>query len=401
MRLSDAWRASLAAGAVNLVLGANLPYLPVWMEKAGGMSGAEIAGAGTLAALIRIFAGPLAAGRAQSHGLRSTLAGTMAICLAGYALLFPHLPHAAAFLVCVAIYSATNVSGPLFEAVLIYGTRNARPDYGQGRAIASLAFVIANLAGGAILSAFGPDGILTYLIGAGLLATAAPLLTRQGARQALPRRTILSTFVEGFSLYRIPSVFAFVLAAALIQASHGVYYAFSSVIWVSQGISGSSIGVLWAVGVVTEIALLILSARLLRGFSPVGLLWLGGLGAILRWSAAGFVLPVFVAALFQTLHAASFALTHLGTMRFLQQALPDERLPLAYAVNGALVFGPILALSTFLSGVAYDALAPGGPPAQTHIYWLMVIAAAAGLAVAAVTRPDPDKAAASLQRSQT
>ena len=41
MRLNDAWLASLSAGAVNLVLGANLPYLPVWMEKAGGMSGAE------------------------------------------------------------------------------------------------------------------------------------------------------------------------------------------------------------------------------------------------------------------------------------------------------------------------------------------------------------------------
>ena len=396
MRLNDAWLASLSAGAVNLVLGANLPYLPVWMEKAGGMSGAEIAGAGTLAALIRIFAGPLAAGRAQSHGLRATLAGTMAVCLAGYVLLFPDVPQAAAFLVCVAIYSATNVSGPLFEAVLIYGTRNARPDYGQGRAIASLAFVVSNLAGGAVLSAFGPDGILTYLIIAALLATIAPLFTREGARKVLPKRTILSTFAEGFSLYRLPALFAFILAAALIQASHGVYYAFSSVIWVSQGISGSSIGVLWAVGVVTEIALLLLSGRLLRGFSSVGLLWLGGLGALIRWTAAGFVLPVMAAALFQTLHAASFALTHLATMRFLQQALPDERLPLAYAVNGALVFGPILALSTFLSGLAYDALAPGGASAQTHIYWLMVLAAGAGLAVAAVTRPTPATVASSI-----
>jgi PPP family 3-phenylpropionic acid transporter len=394
MRLNDAWLASLAAGAVNLVLGANLPYLPVWMEQAGGMSGAEIAGAGTLAALIRIFAGPLAAGRAQSHGLRSTLTGVMAVCLAGYTLLFPGLPQAAAFIICVMIYSANNVSGPLFEAVLIYGTRTSRPDYGQGRAIASLAFVTANLAGGAVLSAYGPEGIRFYLIAAAVLATIAPLFTRQGARQALPKRTILSTFREGFSLYRIPSVFAFTLAAALVQASHGVYYVFSSVIWVSQGISGSGIGALWAVGVVAEIVLLLLSARLLRGFSPVGLLLMGGVGAMVRWTAAGFVLPVMVAALFQTLHAASFALTHLGTMRFLQQALPHERLPLAYAVNGALVFGPILALSSFLSGIAYDALAPGGVNAQSHIYWLMVLVAAAGLSVVAVTRPDAEKALA-------
>ncbi|MEZ5946789.1 MAG: MFS transporter [Hyphomonas sp.] len=390
MGLNDSWRASLAAGAVNLVLGANLPYLPVWMEKAGGMSGAEIAGAGTLAALIRIVAGPLAAGHAQSHGLRATLAGVMAVCLGGYALLFPQLPHAAAFLICVTIYSAANVAGPLFEAVLVYGTRATRPDYGQGRALASAAFVTANLAGGAILSAYGPDGVLGFLAVSAALATLAPLFTRQGARQVLPKRTVLSTFREGFSLYRIPSVFAFILAAAFIQASHGAYYSFSSVIWVSQGISGSGVGALWAIGVVTEIVLLVFSARLLGRVGPVTLLWLGGLGAILRWTAAGFALPLAAAALFQPLHAASFALTHLGTMRFLQAALPDERLPLAYAVNGALVFGPILALSSFLAGLAYDALSPGGVEALARIYWMMVLAAGAGLAVVALKRPTPE-----------
>lgn len=391
MRLNDAWRASLAAGAVNLVLGANLPYLPVWMEKAGNMSGAEIAGASTLAALIRIVAGPLAAGLAQSHGLRATLAGVMAVCLAGYTLLFPGPPQALAFVICVVIYSANNVTGPLFEAVLTYGTRTGRPDYGQGRAIASLAFVIANLAGGAALSTFGPEGILTYLALAALLASLAPLLTRRGARQALPKRTVLSTFRSGFALYRIPYVFPFILAAALVQASHGAYYAFSSVIWVSQGISGSGVGTLWAIGVVAEIALLLLSARLLRGLSPLALLWMGGIGAIIRWTAAGFTMPVIAAGSFQTLHAASFALTHLATMRFLQQALEEERLPLAYAVNGALIFGPILALSSFVAGVAYDALASGGVEAQSRIYWIMVVAAAGGLAVAAVARPTVDK----------
>ncbi|MCB9961142.1 MAG: MFS transporter [Hyphomonas sp.] len=392
MGLNDSWRAAIAAGAVNLVVGANLPYLPVWMDKIGGMSGAEIAGAGTLAALIRIVAGPLAAGRAQSHGLRATLATVMAVCLAGYALLFPGLPHAAAFFVCVTIYSAANVAGPLFEAVLVYGTRATRPDYGQGRALASTAFVTANLAGGAILSAHGPDGVLVFLAASAALASIAPLFTRQGARQVLPKRTVLSTFREGFALYRIPSVFAFVLAAALIQASHGAYYSFSSVIWVSQGISGSGVGALWAIGVTAEIVLLVFSARLPRRLGPVALLWLGGLGAILRWTAAGFALPLFAIALFQPLHAASFALTHLGTMRFLQATLPDERLPLAYAVNGALVFGPILAASSFLAGLGYDALAPGGVETQARIYWLMVLAAAAGLAVAALKRPVPGPA---------
>ena len=58
MKLSASWRATLAASCVHLVMGANLPYLPVWMEKVAGMSGAEIAGAATIAMIIRIVAGP-------------------------------------------------------------------------------------------------------------------------------------------------------------------------------------------------------------------------------------------------------------------------------------------------------------------------------------------------------
>ncbi|MBY9066519.1 MFS transporter [Hyphomonas sp. WL0036] len=382
MGLSASWRAAFAAGAVNLVLGANLPYLPVWMERVAGMSGAEIAGASTIAILIRIVAGPLAAGFAQDHGLRGTLASVMVIALAAYALLFPDSPRALDFFLCVLVYSAMNVAGPLFEAVLVYGTRNGRPDYGESRAIASAAFVSANLAGGAILSAWGPHWVLIYLIAAAAIAAIAPLFTKQGARAAVTRRPLISTFTDSFTIYRMPGVFVFLLAAAFIQASHGAYYAFASNIWIAQGIGGGHIGALWATGVAAEIVLLLVSRNLLKQTNYYALLWLGGLGALVRWTAAGFVLPVEAVYVFQTLHAASFAMTHIGTMRFLQAALPDDKLSLAYSANGALIFGPAMAVTGFVAGLAYDALAPGGIDAQTKLYWLMVIVTLAGLALA-------------------
>ncbi len=394
MGLNDSWRASLAAGAVNLVLGANLPYLPVWMEEAAGMSGAEIAGAATIAMIIRILAGPISAGIAQDRGVRATLAVAMAVALAGYALLFPDAPRAVQFLLCVLIYSALNLTGPLFEAVLVFGTRDGRPDYGQGRAFASLAFVIANLAGGAILGAYGPDWVLAYLVAAAGIAAIAPLFTRRGARKVVPRRTLVSTFRQGFALYSIPGVLSIGIAASLIQASHGAYYTFASNIWIAQGVDGGHIGALWATGVGAEILLLLGSARLLKRMTPFTLLMMGGVGAAIRWTAAGFVLPIEAVYLQQVLHAASFALTHLAIMRFLQVALPEEQLPLAYAVNGAIVFGPVMAIASFSSGLAYDAFAPGGIAAQTHIYLLMVPLAVAGLVLAlrsraVISRPIP------------
>ncbi|MEQ9504680.1 MAG: MFS transporter [Hyphomonas sp.] len=381
MQLNDSWRATLAAGAVNLVLGANLPYLPVWMEKVAGMSGAEIAGASTLAIIIRIFAGPISAGIAQDHGLRGTLATVMAVCLAGYVLLFPGSPRAVDFFLCVLVYSAMNLVGPMFEAILVYGTRTGRPDYGEGRAMASVAFVIANLAGGAILGAWGPDWILGYFVAASVLAVIAPLLTKRGARRVLKRRPLFSTFTQAFALYRIDGVLIYLIAASLIQASHGAYYAFASNIWIAQGIDGGHIGALWATGVAAEILLLLASRKLLKHTGYYALLWLGGFGALLRWTAAGFVLPVEAVYVLQTLHAASFAMTHLGTMRFLQAAVPDEHLPLAYSANGALIFGPAMAVTGLAAGLAYDALAPGGIDAQTKLYWLMSGVTLAGLVI--------------------
>lgn len=379
MALSAAWRASLAAGAVNLVLGANLPYLPVWMERVAGMSGAEIAGAGTIAIIIRIVLGPLSAGFAQDHGLRGTLAAVMVTAFASYALLFPEAPRAVQFLICVLVYSVMNLIGPLFEAVLVYGTRDGRPDYGEGRAFASVAFVFANLAGGAILGAWGPDWVLIYLVAASAIAAIAPLFTKEGARTAVARRPLISTFTDSFTIYRMDGIFIFLLAAALIQASHGAYYSFASNIWIAQGIDGGHIGALWATGVAAEILLLLFSRRLLGSISPYTLLWLGGLGAALRWSGAGFVLPVEAVYVFQTLHAASFALTHLAVMRYLEVRLHQNQLPLAYAANGALIFGPAMAVTGLAAGIAYDALAPGGVEAQTKLYWLMVVITLGGL----------------------
>lgn len=379
MALSAAWRAAIAAGAVNLVLGANLPYLPVWMERAGGMSGAEIAGASTIAIIIRIVLGPLSAGFAQDRGLRGTLATIMALSFASYALLFPDSPRAVAFLLCVAVYSLMNLIGPLFEAVIVYGTRGGRPDYGEARALSSVAFMLANLAGGAILGAFGPDGVLVYLVAAAAIAAIAPLFTKQGARAAVTRRPLTSTFTDAFTIYRMDGVFIFLLAAAFIQASHGAYYAFASNIWIAQGIDGGHIGALWAMGVAAEILLLLFSRRLLSRLSSLTILWMGGLGAAIRWTAAGFVLPVESVYVLQTLHAASFALTHLAVMRYLEDRLPTEQLPLAYAANGALIFGPAMAVTSLAAGLAYDALAPGGITQQTKLYWLMVLVTLGGL----------------------
>jgi hypothetical protein len=48
---------------------------------------------------------------------------------------------------------------------------------------------------------------------------------------------------------------AVLIACSLVQASHALYYGFSTIDWTTKGLSDTAIGSLWALGVIAEILL--------------------------------------------------------------------------------------------------------------------------------------------------
>src|SRR3546814_17623669 len=86
-----------------------------------------------------------------------------------------------------------------------------------------------------------------------------PLSTIRSAT-LFPYTTVFPSVVaEDVSLRRLARLFAqrelliFLVASALIQASHAAYYGFSSLYWRASGIGETAIALLWAEGVVAEI----------------------------------------------------------------------------------------------------------------------------------------------------
>jgi hypothetical protein len=123
-------------------------------------------------------------------------------------------------------------------------------------------------------------------------------------------------------LLRDPGFIAVAAAASLIQGSHALYYSFSTIDWQAAGFGGGTIGVLWALGVLAEIVLFALSARLPAAFSPSVLILIGGTGALVRWTAMALDPPGALLPLLQCLHGLSFGATHLGTLAFIGRAAP-------------------------------------------------------------------------------
>jgi PPP family 3-phenylpropionic acid transporter len=175
---------------------------------------------------------------------------------------------------------------------------------------------------------------------------------------------------------RKPEFLTFVAAAGLIQASHAVYYGFATLHWRAAGHGELVIGLLWAEGVIAEIALFACAASLLRWFDPIRLLSLAGALTVARWALLGVSTELAVLVPAQARHAASFGAVHLAAMHYLRDRTPPELHASAqgfYAALGtALPFGLLTPLAGWLYGVA------GG-----GAFWPMAALALVGSALAA------------------
>ncbi|MBY0421107.1 MAG: MFS transporter, partial [Parvularculaceae bacterium] len=180
------------------------------------------------------------------------------------------------------------------------------------------------------------------------------------------------------ALLRDKRVAGMLAASALVQGAHAAYYTFSVLHWKGLGYQPREIGALWSIGVIVEI-LLLWRARRLERFSGETLLFVGALGAVLRWLGVAAEPPLPLLFLVQTLHAASFALAYIGMMQFLRARVEPGLLGAAVATNSTLI-AVVTGIATVAAG--YIVGASGGPAA----YLLMATMAAASAAMAYALR---------------
>jgi PPP family 3-phenylpropionic acid transporter len=229
----------------------------------------------------------------------------------------------------------------------------------------SVAFVVANLTGGLLLGLLAPGNLIWLIFtGSCLVAVAAFALV------PLPRENATQRSAAGHSHLRRPAFLAIAAAGSLIQASHAVYYGFSTLDWSAKGHGGLTIGALWALGVAAEIVLFALAPRLPATVGPITLILIGSIGGVVRWIMTAFDPPLALLGPLQILHALSFGATHLGTMLFLSRNAPEGGRAAAQG-DIATANGAMMAIASALAGALYGL---GG----SHAYVAMAALAAAG-----------------------
>ena len=353
--------------AVLIGSGASLPFMPVWF-RAQGLSGAQMTIIFALPMFARTVAGPGLAIWADSFRLRRTpmiwLAAGAAVSYASLSLLHGF------WWWLVAWFLGSTMLGVLTPLTDVIALRRARQDgfaYSAPRGVGSAAYICGNVAMGVILLRAPPVAVLVWAVSAAALAAIGarlwlPADPVHDGTAALERRDL----IRGLGgLFRQPVFLLAIASVGLIQASHGFYYSFSTLVWRRQGVPEGWIGLLWGFGVGAEVVFLWFLEPWRRRVPPERLLVIGGLGAMVRWTAFAFQPGLVLLFPLQALHALSFTATFLASLRLVERLSPPESASAAQTLNSSISGGLLTGLATIASGPLFDAWGAKGYLAMT------------------------------------
>jgi PPP family 3-phenylpropionic acid transporter len=368
-----ALRLSLYYAALCLVFGVHMPFFPVWLD-AKGLDAREIGLVLALPMIVRVLTVPFIA---REVDRRNTL--QLAILTASLAsvAIYAGLGFASSAVVITLGFILASIAFtpimPLTEAYALHELPRRGRAYGPVRLWGSVSFIVATIGAGYLADLIAPTQLIWVIVamlavnalGAMLLPPTEPHPPAEDAPRAM-------------KLLRDPAFIAVIAAAGLIQASHATFYGFSTLDWKASGLGGVTIGLLWSIGVIVEVFLFGMSARLPPFFGPANLLLIGGIAGLVRWTAMAASPPLTLLPLLQALHALSYAATHLGTLGLITRIAP-RRLGATAQSYLSIVLGLTMAGATALAGALFEAYG-------ALSYAAMALLAGAGAAIAVYGR---------------
>lgn len=368
-------RMSLIFLTIFAPLGIHLPYFPLWLE-AKGFAPEQIAVILSAPMFLRVATTPFITAMADRARERSSV---LVLMIAAALLLSLGYFLAPTYAVVLAVSLALAVfwtpQTPLADSLALSGVRRFGSIYARMRIWGSISFLAANLAGGAMLAAFGVSTV-PAMISIGLAV--ALILSFFAPRLGPPRKAspLSATEIQEAAPKLLNAYFLFfVIGAGVIISSHGFLYGFVSIYWKSIALSETLVGLLWAWAVVAEVGMFMAFTRVFGHYRATVLLVMAGAAAIVRWLIYPLIWPVGLGAfgffVAQTLHAFSTGLILIGLQKMIAETVVEERMG---AAQGIAFFanGFAMATVTLFSGALYERLGVGG-------FFAMAGVAAAGL----------------------
>ncbi len=238
-------------------------------------------------------------------------------------------------LVFVVLYFVTAAVMPLTESLALSATQGESGSYGRLRLWGSVGFLAAVLGVGPLLDVWGIRALPWLAAGLALSIVVSAWWLREA-----PLPPALITAVSLRERLKEPAIRGFFISAGLMIFAHAGFYTFFSLYLEGHGYSKSMIGMIWALGVVVEVALFRWQKPLFDRFAARSLLLFSILVAVLRFFAIGISEgALWIILLTQLTHAITFGVHHSATMHFLHQWFDARQQPAAQGLFVTVTYG--------------------------------------------------------------
>ena len=228
-----------------------------------------------------------------------------------------------------------SASMPLVEATTLsyLGKHSAR--YGRIRSWGSIGFIMTVVGLG-----YAFDYIsIAWLLWAGLVCEIGILIF---SRQ-IPHTEVVAHHTDSQPIKQIllqRRVLALFGACFLMSVAHGPYYTFYSIYLVEHGYAKSSVGGLWALGVICEIAVFFIMPWLFNRYGYTRILLVSFACAVARFLMIGWCVDLIVVLLIaQILHAATFGAYHAASLGLVHEFFKGRHQSKGQALFGSLTYG--------------------------------------------------------------
>lgn len=273
-----------------------------------------------------------------------------------------------ACLVVMAFYATFSVPAlPFVEATTLEVLEASGGRYGRIRVAGSLGFASTALlygwlAGSASSSRVVPAMLIMLAINACIASLIIPPPPARRA-PAPPPLTFL----------RHPPIILLLAAGFLMQASHGAYLGFFSLVLQEAGYSSLAVGAAWGGAIGAEVIMMLWVDRLAARLGVSRLLALSVAAAALRWGMYAVTLSPLVLVLGQGLHAFTYAGFHVAAVKAIFRLFPRSARATGQALYSGLTYGAGLTAGTMISGLVKEKMG------QAAMFWVACALALASL----------------------
>ncbi|PCI67761.1 MAG: MFS transporter [Piscirickettsiaceae bacterium] len=265
-----------------------------------------------------------------------------------------------------------NAMLPQFESITLTKLRNETSAYSGIRLWGSVGFIVTVAGVGFILEKAGlANWPVLVCVCLGTIFMSSLLLSEKRSVKSSTNHPSVTLILKQ------KKVIALFVVVFLIQASHGAYYAFFSILLDKLNYDETQIGQLWSLGVLAEIILFIVIKRVFKLVSLYFVLMLSIFLTVVRWlMIAWFSDSLMVLLIAQLLHAASFGAFHVVCIQLTHNYFKGSAHDKGQALYSSIGYGAGGMFGGLMAGLLWDDLGANWVFTMASLFSVIALAVA-------------------------